>query len=48
MDFANLVHDAAVEEDALGGGGFARVNVGRNTNIAGVLQRVLPVGGIDG
>jgi hypothetical protein len=34
MDFADLVGDAGIEEDALGGRRFARVDMGADANIA--------------
>jgi hypothetical protein len=37
MHFADLVDAARVEQDALGGGGFPRVNMGDNADIAGLF-----------
>jgi hypothetical protein len=34
MDFTDLVGHAGVEQDSLGSGSLARIDVGHNTNIA--------------
>ena len=39
VDLAHLVDAAGVEEDALGGGGLARVDVGHDPDVAGLLER---------
>ena len=39
MHFADLVVDAGVVQDTLGGGGFACVDVSHDTDISGLLQR---------
>src|SRR6185369_8688031 len=41
MHFADLIDAARVKEDALGGGGFTRVDMGDDADIAGLLQRKL-------
>ena len=40
MDLADLVGAAGVEEDTLGGSGFARVDVGHDPDIAGMGEVV--------
>jgi hypothetical protein len=44
IDIADLVDEAGVKEDALGGGGLAGVNVRGNADVARALHRVLPAG----
>src|SRR5690606_6081372 len=46
MNFAHLVNDARVKENALGSGGLARVNVRGDANVARPLHRERPVFGI--
>src|SRR5581483_4821765 len=42
VDLADLVGDAGVEQDALGGRRFARVDVGHDPDIPCLFERVLP------
>src|SRR5438094_421926 len=42
VDFTDLVRPPGVIEDALGGRGLARVDVGHDPDVARLLQRVLP------
>ncbi|KAG1362869.1 hypothetical protein G6F59_019016 [Rhizopus arrhizus] len=46
MDFADLVGDAGIEEDALGGRRFARVDMGADADIAVKLDTRLASHGL--
>jgi hypothetical protein len=41
MHFTNFVIHAGIKKNALCGGGFARINVGRNTDVSIALDRSL-------
>jgi hypothetical protein len=42
MNFAQLIRSSGIEKNALGGGGFARVNMRHYAYISCFLQRISP------
>jgi hypothetical protein len=48
IDVADLVNEASVKEDALGGGGFTSIDMRGDPDVAGSLHRVFPIRRIHG